>query len=256
MFYLYQPRTAYFSAHVHRRQPFISYPSYHVPAQNTDPAQAQQLQHSYPQAPLLPTSFIQGDQGTLIPVYHPEALDHYMSSGRTTSPPLSQPQHHSQSPSYPFHTAVSQAVLPIGLSSQHLPINQYQPQPSIGVTWNPGPPHGVLGSQQPQVAVPQASLNIQNRPPPSIIRGSYTGVGSGQQFDHLAPPPRRYHRREQQSTTAGNNSNRNNNNSRGGMSNNRFSRGGTNGTHQQDSGSHRHPPSMPTNLVHNVGSWA
>jgi hypothetical protein len=57
----------------------------------TDPALGQQRPA---QPPLQPTGFIQGDQGTLIPVYPTEALERYMSdtrhssTGATTSPPL------------------------------------------------------------------------------------------------------------------------------------------------------------------------
>jgi hypothetical protein len=41
------------------------------------------------QAPLIPTGFIQNEQGTLIPVYQPEALDQYMAgSGAGTSTSL------------------------------------------------------------------------------------------------------------------------------------------------------------------------
>ena len=38
-----------------------------------------QPQHIATQAPLIPTGFIQNEQGTLIPVYQPEALDQYLA---------------------------------------------------------------------------------------------------------------------------------------------------------------------------------
>lgn len=43
----------------------------------------------------MPTGFIQGENGALIPVYQPEALDQYMSGGVTQTPampPHAQPQ--------------------------------------------------------------------------------------------------------------------------------------------------------------------
>ena len=71
-----------------------------------------QPHHQQPsaQAPLVPTGFIQGEQGTLIPVYQPEALDQYMTSGTQTPAPPSQSQTQNTSawgqyppaPTFPF----------------------------------------------------------------------------------------------------------------------------------------------------------
>jgi hypothetical protein len=205
------------------------------------------MPHIHSQAPLLPTSFIQGDQGTLIPVYHPEALDHYMSSGgHATSPPQFQAQparpQHVQSHLYPFSAPISQVGLPIP-ASQQFSMNQVQPQPAAGVTWN-------SGSQQLQ----PISQAVSSKPPANVVRGPYAGTGH-QPFDqrHATPPLRRYQRRDQQNTFTGSNTNRNNNHPRGGLSNNRFPRGGmTSGDHQQDSS--QHPPSLPAHFMYNSGS--
>lgn len=40
---------------------------------------------------MIPTGFIQNEQGTLIPVYQPEALDHYMAGSSGPSPAVSNP---------------------------------------------------------------------------------------------------------------------------------------------------------------------
>ncbi|KAF9481659.1 hypothetical protein BDN70DRAFT_510802 [Pholiota conissans] len=51
------------------------------------------------QAPLIPTGFIQNEQGTLIPVYQPEALDQYMAgSAAATSTPVTTNQHPNAGP--------------------------------------------------------------------------------------------------------------------------------------------------------------
>lgn len=44
-------------------------------------------QHLATQAPLIPTGFIQNEQGTLIAVYQPEALDQYLAGSEASAAP-------------------------------------------------------------------------------------------------------------------------------------------------------------------------
>lgn len=79
---------------------FVPFPAYSQPQQ----------QQPNGQAPLAPTGFIQGEQGALIPLYQPEALDQYMTSGTHPLPSQSQIQNLSpwrqypHAPSFPFIT--------------------------------------------------------------------------------------------------------------------------------------------------------
>ena len=71
------------------------------------------------QAPLAPTGFIHGDQGTLIAVYNQDALEQYMSSARS-GVSSSQPQNGAtwQRPTPPTSSFVSQSAMPASLPSQ------------------------------------------------------------------------------------------------------------------------------------------
>lgn len=79
--------------------PCVPYPAYQRPHTEHASAQSQTVNGSG-QAPLAPTGFVQDNQGTLIPVYQPEALDQYMAS---------QPPGARQAP---FHPASSQSWYP------------------------------------------------------------------------------------------------------------------------------------------------
>ncbi|KAF8807798.1 hypothetical protein BYT27DRAFT_7189890 [Phlegmacium glaucopus] len=65
---------------------YIPYPVLPPRPHDTDPGQPH---HINAQAPLVPTGFIQNDQGTLVAVYHPEALDQYLA--RTQGSPAPPP---------------------------------------------------------------------------------------------------------------------------------------------------------------------
>lgn len=96
--------------------------SHYVPAPSTpDGAIPHSPSDSYPrqQPPLKPTGFIHAEYGMLIPVYHQEALDQYMTStdkdGRT-------------------HTWMEAPPPPAGWTQQ--PGMQQQPQPAATHDWN------------------------------------------------------------------------------------------------------------------------
>lgn len=61
------------------QQPFVPYPAYSTLQQPSH-------QQGNGQAPLVPTGFIQGEQGILIPLYQPEALDQYNTTGNQQTP--------------------------------------------------------------------------------------------------------------------------------------------------------------------------
>ena len=102
-------------------QPYFPYSN---PTQSPTLARAPQ---GSPHAPLLPTGFIQGEQG-LIPVYQPEALDSYMAG-----PSLNPTQGQSQSPTawrqYPFpFIPVPPAPVPMAGNPGNIGWN---PQPNV-----------------------------------------------------------------------------------------------------------------------------
>ncbi|KAG5654700.1 hypothetical protein H0H81_007456 [Sphagnurus paluster] len=66
--------------------PYATQPQPRTPNLETPPSQ-----HLNNRAPLAPTGFIQNEQGTLIAVYQPEALDQYMAGAHAAPPALQQP---------------------------------------------------------------------------------------------------------------------------------------------------------------------
>lgn len=185
-------------------QSYVPYPGYSVRAPNAD-----QVQPPGSQPPLLPTGFIQGEQGTLIAVYHPDALDQYMSGTQQGAQPPT--QHHPQNPpawsNYPHHPYPFNLPMPhvMGGPPHQLQSNNGQAQLSANVGWAPGSsPLELPGSQhqQPNIA-PGSFAPTFNRQPGTTFRGNYE-TGGGQAN---TPPPKRQHRRDQQNTY---NMNRNN----------------------------------------------
>ena len=97
------------------------------------------------QAPLAPSGFIQNDQGTLIAVYPPDALDQYMSGQGNGSSGSSNSSTSMQSIStasvWPSTQAVSGSVSTLSMppqasSNPHL----VHPVPITHPFWNPAPP--------------------------------------------------------------------------------------------------------------------
>ncbi|KAG1757119.1 hypothetical protein EDB19DRAFT_1900668 [Suillus lakei] len=171
-------------AHPSMYAPFIPYP---YPARTPVREQSQAVGT---QAPLIPTGFIHGDQGILVPVYPPDALNQYMSGAQaeqastsTEAAPASLPV---QTPNnwrpYPLPTFASGILVPPGI--QHP---------------NPGPfpmmgPHGWMPNH--------ASFGInQHVQSPSNIPLGPSGAPMQPMFEqrNINVPPRRQHRRDHQS---------------------------------------------------------
>ncbi|KAJ7109996.1 hypothetical protein C8R44DRAFT_884008 [Mycena epipterygia] len=185
---------------------YISYPAY--------PARANVDQTSpRGQAPLQPTGFIQNEQGTLIPVYQPEALDQYMASNQaapTTTPPA-QPLNGTSTwqpyPPPPPHAFPNPSHPMMGI-----PPRAFPPQSQTGgnVSWVPG-----------QFPPPQLHSHVTQPPNapnhPTNFRGGYQD-GQG-----IGPNGRRHPGRRDQHPNAPNNNRNNsgrpmpNRNPRGGM---------------------------------------
>lgn len=140
-------------------QPFVPYPAYHQ-------IQPQpQQQQATAQAPLVPTGFIQGEQGTLIPLYQPEALDQYATTGN------------------------QQPITPTSTTQSPVAWRQY-----------PQVPYPYIHGQPP---APQGSVNwVSSMPPPVFppgqhaavptFRGSHPGVGQAGRYGQLQTPTRRH----------------------------------------------------------------
>lgn len=160
-----------------------------------------QGQQTNSQAPLAPTGFIQNEQGTLIAVYQPEALDQYMSGAQVGPPSL--PQHQVPSTStwsqFPVSQPLSYTPTPqtIGLPTRSFPV---QTPPGMG--WVPNP---VSLGYVPSLQTPQASQTPSMQNPTHGFRGGFSETNGP---PHAAPLRRQAGRRDQQGTiNAGRNSN-------------------------------------------------
>ncbi|KAF8841966.1 hypothetical protein BDN67DRAFT_1010225 [Paxillus ammoniavirescens] len=185
---------------------FTPYPSVSLghPGQESIPSGPGQIgtannpANPHMQAPVIPTGFIQGDQGMLVPVYPPDALNQYMtgnpdqqaqvptdSSGSTEGRPAVA-WHPYPPPVAPLN---SQAVI------FHPYINSPLPPPAshqMGTHgWIPG--HGWLGVP-PQLGHTQG---VPGRRFSSSPAGGPATVMMGSGFERNLPP-RRQHRREPQ----------------------------------------------------------
>ncbi|KAF7979394.1 hypothetical protein HWV62_42496 [Athelia sp. TMB] len=108
------------------QQPFVSYSPY---PQGPCPSP------SDARAPLVPTGFIQGENGALIPVYQPDALDRYMTGG------ADQPQPVPPVPQAPAHThtgapPTAWRAFPQGGAYPYIPASQMPAPPQHG-GWAP-----------------------------------------------------------------------------------------------------------------------
>ncbi|KAH9950895.1 hypothetical protein B0H21DRAFT_407380, partial [Amylocystis lapponica] len=187
----------------HIYKPMVPYMTYPLLAPGNEYSQAQTSQQPNMQPPLRPTGFIQGNQGTLIPVYHPEALNQYMSHAQhtDTAPPhvTAQTQHTGPWPGYPplsMHPYTIPSPTPGPFASQDA-----QTLSQRGWLHSPAP-FGHPGSQQVQSNNPPPYLH--HAPPSGPIPtapsfyGSYPGIAPNMLHHnrHNTPPPRRCNRRE------------------------------------------------------------
>ena len=178
----------------------------------------QSPQHStYPQSstqpPLRPTGFMQGEQGTLIPMYQPDALNRYMSAGtrQSDTPPIQNPsQQHAavwpQYPQIPMHPYIYHPSSMVPPTSHHLAMPTGTS--SQGTAWTPGPTPVPYGTHPTQYQAPPQSHGPPPTaaPPPAAtptFRHSVAGTGSlpPQQYPFRqmpGTPSRRYQRRELQ----------------------------------------------------------
>ncbi|KAJ7103313.1 hypothetical protein B0H15DRAFT_206570 [Mycena belliarum] len=188
---------------------YVSYPAFPARPPNVDPTSPRG------QAPLQPTGFIQNEQGTLIPVYQPEALDQYMASNQTasaTTPPAPPPNGTAAWPQYPpvpAHAFPNPVHPMMGMPPRAFPL---QTQANMNVGWAPGqfPPHPPPHSHgTPHPIVPSHPANF---------RGGYQDMGG--------PNGRRHPGRRDQHPNAANNNNNNRNNLGRPMPSNRPPRGG------------------------------
>ncbi|EMD41879.1 hypothetical protein CERSUDRAFT_120789 [Gelatoporia subvermispora B] len=186
-------------SHVPMFNPMMPYMAYPPPPPGGEASQAQVMGNLNSQAPLQPTGFIQGEHGTLIPVYNPEALNQYMSSTQ-----------HGQSPP-PQSTAPSQAIktwppfavpmYPYALAQNRPPHSPLNPPPrnwmlSPSHPSGPGTHYPHMHPTPPPMLLPAASSSgsISSA---SSARGAYMSAPHVQQFaPRHTPPPRRFNRRD------------------------------------------------------------
>ncbi|KII94122.1 hypothetical protein PLICRDRAFT_122139 [Plicaturopsis crispa FD-325 SS-3] len=176
--------------------PYVPPPGYAMRAANPDQAQAQPAPG--PHAPLAPTGFIHGDQGTLIPVYAPDALNNYMSGGANTSPNAAQAQSaqatalstyrpYTQSPVYPYIPVIPSPA------AADLQSNQVHRQAGwVPNHYRPGFPVPQHHSQPSPTNFTPSTFSRQQ----AAGRGLYAGMKHGQQrsHNHSAPQFKRHGR--------------------------------------------------------------
>ncbi|KAF8078842.1 hypothetical protein FPV67DRAFT_1663522 [Lyophyllum atratum] len=200
-----------------------SYTPYQTQQPRTPTVDTPPSQQLNSRAPLAPTGFIQNEQGTLIAVYQPEALDQYMAAAHV-APSQALPQHpvanipswpqYPQSTAYPFPGPPPTVAMP--------------PRPSLppaNVAWlqNQG-----FTPQQQQHSTPHIPQTPQIQNQTGAFRGGYSDGGPA-----ASPSFRRQTARRDQNNPQ-NNQGRNtqprsfaNRNSRGNMNNGYHGHGDT-----------------------------
>ncbi|KAG2156676.1 uncharacterized protein EDB93DRAFT_926724 [Suillus bovinus] len=167
--------------------PFIPYP---YPARTPVREQGQGQTPVAAQAPLIPTGFIHGDQGILVPVYPPDALNQYMSGAQGEQASTS--------------TEAALASVP------NQPPNNWKPYPTPafgpGMSVPPGIQHpnpGPFPIMSPNGWMPNHApfgINQHMQAPSNVPMGS-GGTHMQPMFEqrNINVPPRRQHRRDHQS---------------------------------------------------------
>ena len=146
------------------------------------------------QAPLIPTGFIQGDQGMLVPVYPPDALNQYMAGSQDQGhAPTNSGSAEGQPPvtwrPYPPPPICPQTV--IFHSYINPPLTAPPPHHHLGAhAWIPGHAlHGVT----PQLGNPHG---VPGRRISSTPAGGPTSNPMASSFERGLVPPRRQYRRD------------------------------------------------------------
>ncbi|KAF8433581.1 hypothetical protein L210DRAFT_975593 [Boletus edulis BED1] len=166
--------------------------------QNSDPGQATAglpgvannptIIHT--QAPLIPTGFIQGDHGMLVPVYPPDALNQYMTGNQdqgqvpTNSGSVESPVTWRPYPPPPIcpQTVILHSYINPPLTAPPHPLGPHAwipPHAYHGVTPSLGNPHGVPG-----------------RRISSALTGGPASIPMASTFERGLVPPRRQYRRD------------------------------------------------------------
>ena len=166
-------------------QSYVPYAAFPMNVQGLDQSQTLPISK---QAPVVPTGFIHGDQGTLIAVYNQDALEQYMSSARSgvsSSQPRNGATWQQPTPPPPL-SFVAQSALPASSSSQAFT--------GTGMGWVNGPlPQGPpLPPCHPVNAVPDPPMAYHQL---TGVRGSSCDSAGGQPSSVLL---RRNQRRDQQ----------------------------------------------------------
>ena len=205
--------------------PFAPYPYMVVPQTEAARSATTNPQSTNPvknQPPLHATGFIQGEHGTLIPVYQPDALDEYMNGsttghvgGGSASAPVSTQQTGGifSAPVWPGYAAPPMITYPLqptttagvtnstpqncqqqGGNHQSQNSNQAHAQGFVNAYVQPGPvptTHNVHGTQQgtvafgqlPQYSQPNSSANLTNGP---NIRSNHHHSHMGQHASNMS----------------------------------------------------------------------
>lgn len=178
---------------------YIPYPAFPSrPTHNADSSAPQQTQVQQP--PVIPTGFIQNDQGTLIAVYQPEAIDQYMTGGQVPTP--------SNSGQAPVQTM---NWTPPPAPTYGAP-SQVPPRMSMQVRQMLAPPGGMgwIPASQPTIAFPASGSHQAMTPSGPMPLPSATTFRASHDLsaNHLNPSLRRNTGRRDQQFNPNRNSNR------------------------------------------------
>lgn len=156
----------------------------------------------------MPTGFIQGENGALIPVYQPEALDQYMAGGATQTPTIpSHGQPQNLAAWRPFPPTSAYPYIPASQTTGQTPGHGHQgswipnqapfmlpAQPSTPNFRGGHPRMGQNGhhhspSNNRRQRQSAHDRNIPNRPPMRYQPGGMSHIEQGFDSNHAVPQP-------------------------------------------------------------------
>jgi len=170
-------------------------------------------QHLATQAPLIPTGFIQNEQGTLIAVYQPEALDRYLAGSGCVSASAAPRHPHAGSPSWgstipypynmggadltnnPYSTPNQSRFNTAAAPSQQFSDYQHSPAAFRGTSSSPfNTPPPLYRRQGSRRETQQNHNSVRHHNHPRTFNGRLSRGGgplhnSGQNFGHTQPVP-------------------------------------------------------------------